>query len=45
MFQGLSKIASSKGTDTSTGLVKEGSCQTLGRACCKYIERDFLLLY
>ncbi len=34
---GLSKIASSKGTDASTGLVTEGSCQTLARACCKYI--------
>ncbi len=32
---GLSKIASSKGTDASTGLVTEGSCQTLARACCK----------
>ncbi|CAF3590275.1 unnamed protein product [Rotaria sp. Silwood1] len=34
---GLSKIASSKGTDTSTSLVAEGSCQTLSRACCKFL--------
>jgi len=41
---GLSKIASSKGTDASTGLVADGSCQTLARACCKYIEiKDFYL--
>ncbi|CAF4002723.1 unnamed protein product [Rotaria magnacalcarata] len=34
---GLSKIASSKGTDASTNVVTEGSCQTLGRACCKFL--------
>ncbi|CAF3266449.1 unnamed protein product [Rotaria sp. Silwood2] len=34
---GLSKIASSKGTDTSTSLVAEGSCQTLSRSCCKFL--------
>ncbi|CAF1354600.1 unnamed protein product [Rotaria sordida] len=34
---GLSKIASSKGTDTSANLVTEGSCQTLARACCKFL--------
>ncbi|CAF3540047.1 unnamed protein product [Adineta steineri] len=34
---GLSKIASSKGTDSSAGIVAEGSCQTLGRACCKFL--------
>ncbi|CAF3365913.1 unnamed protein product [Rotaria socialis] len=34
---GLSKIASSKGTDASTNVVAEGSCQTLGRACCKLL--------
>ncbi|CAF0748495.1 unnamed protein product [Adineta ricciae] len=34
---GLSKIASSKGTDVSGSIVAEGSCQTLGRACCKFL--------
>ncbi|CAF2646097.1 unnamed protein product [Rotaria sp. Silwood2] len=34
---GLSKIASSKGTDSSANLVTEGSCQTLARACCKFL--------
>ncbi|CAF3824723.1 unnamed protein product [Rotaria sp. Silwood1] len=33
----LSKLASSKGTDASTNLVAEGSCQTLSRACCKFL--------
>jgi len=37
-FKGLSKIASSKGTDASAGLVADGSCQTFGRACCKYVK-------
>ncbi|CAF0903987.1 unnamed protein product [Rotaria sp. Silwood1] len=34
---GLSKIASSKGTDSSANLVTEGSCQTLARACSKFL--------
>ncbi|CAF3735363.1 unnamed protein product [Adineta steineri] len=34
---GLSKIASSKGTDSSANLVTEGSCQTLALACCKFL--------
>ncbi|CAF1543404.1 unnamed protein product [Rotaria magnacalcarata] len=34
---GLSKIASSKGTDSAANLVTEGSCQTLSRACCKFL--------
>ncbi|CAF0734157.1 unnamed protein product [Adineta ricciae] len=34
---GLSKIASSKGTDSAANLVTEGSCQTLALACCKFL--------
>ncbi|UJR26868.1 hypothetical protein I4U23_008179 [Adineta vaga] len=34
---GLSKIASSKGTDSDANLVTEGSCQTLALACCKFL--------
>ncbi|CAF0902489.1 unnamed protein product, partial [Didymodactylos carnosus] len=37
---GLSKIASSKGTDTSAQLVTEGSCQTLAKACSRFLTSN-----
>ncbi|CAF0892146.1 unnamed protein product [Didymodactylos carnosus] len=37
---GLSKIASSKGTDTSVQLVTEGSCQTLAKACSQFLTSN-----